>query len=140
MSAVVFRILMLYPTILSSDTMARMGHVRPQLDKISEEYKRLSAKGQTSEAMAYRQTETKALKEFAGVSTVGLWLPLVLQIPLGFGTFRFLRNLSQTPNLGMETGGLLWFSDLSIPDPYYSLPIAMALWMHLFARVSIRQT
>jgi YidC/Oxa1 family membrane protein insertase len=137
-SAVIFRVLMLYPTVLSSDTMARMSHVRPQLERITEEYKRLSQSGRTAEAIAYRQTETAALKEFAGVSTTGLWLPLVIQAPLGFGTFRFLRNLSETPNLDMEYSGVLWFTDLTVADPYYVLPLAMSLWMHLFARVSIR--
>jgi YidC/Oxa1 family membrane protein insertase len=139
-SAVVFRIAMFYPTVMSSDTMARLGHMRPQQDKIMEEYKRLSDRGQTTEALAYRQTEMKALKEFGGVSNTGLWLPLAIQVPLGFGTFRFLRSLSATPNVGIETGGTLWFTNLSVADPYYVLPVAMALWMHLFARVSVRQT
>jgi YidC/Oxa1 family membrane protein insertase len=136
-SAIVFRIAMLYPTIMSSDTMARMGHIRPQVERINEEYNRLQAKGQTTEALAYRTTEMKALREHAGVSTLGLWIPMAIQIPLGFGTFRFLRSLSATPNIGIETGGALWFTDLSIPDPYYILPVGMALWMHLFARVSV---
>ena len=26
----------------------------------------------------------------------------------------------------METGGLGWFSDLTIPDPYYGLSLALA--------------
>jgi YidC/Oxa1 family membrane protein insertase len=139
-SAAVFRLLMLYPTIMSSDTMAKMGHIRPQMDKITEEYKRLQAQGKSAEAMAYRTAEMKSIKEIAGANALGMWLPLAIQIPLGFGTFRFLRSLSATPNIGMETGGALWFTDLSIPDPYFILPVAMAIWMHLFARVSLRQT
>jgi YidC/Oxa1 family membrane protein insertase len=139
-SAVVFRLAMLYPTIMSSDTMARLGHIKPQMDKINEEYKRLSDNGQATEALAYRQTEHKALKEFAGASTTGLWLPLAIQLPLGFATFRFLRNLCATPGVGRETGGIWWFADLSVADPYYILPVLMALWMHLFARVRVGHT
>jgi YidC/Oxa1 family membrane protein insertase len=33
----------------------------------------------------------------------------------------------------MKTGGILWFTDLTIPDPYFLLPIltAASLWAAL---------
>merc|ERR1719268_89440 len=37
-----------------------------------------------------------------------------------------LRGLANLPLESMETGGLSWFSDLTIPDPYYGLPLILA--------------
>ena len=36
------------------------------------------------------------------------------------------RGLANLPLESMETGGLSWFSDLTIPDPYYGLPLILA--------------
>jgi YidC/Oxa1 family membrane protein insertase len=64
----------------------------------------------------------KELQRKHGVKPSYLYLGF-LQIPLGIGMFRLLRNMSEIPVPGLETGGLLWFSDLTVPDPLYILPL-----------------
>lgn len=47
----------------------------------------------------------------------------MVQIPLGIGMFRVINGMAALPVPSFETGGLLWFTDLTIPDPYFLLPI-----------------
>ena len=35
------------------------------------------------------------------------------------------RGLANLPMESMESGGLGWFTDLTIPDPYYGLPLLL---------------
>ena len=47
-----------------------------------------------------------------------------VQIPLWMTFFFTMRHLVRPDAcLGLETGGLLWFTDLTAKDPYYGLPI-----------------
>lgn len=34
-----------------------------------------------------------------------------------------LRGMSSAPVESMKTGGLFWFTDLTVPDQYYLLPL-----------------
>ena len=34
-----------------------------------------------------------------------------------------MRQMATLPVESFQTGGLLWFTDLCVPDPYYILPL-----------------
>ena len=34
-----------------------------------------------------------------------------------------IREMANVPIESMKTGGMLWFTDLTVPDPYYVLPV-----------------
>jgi len=34
--------------------------------------------------------------------------------------------MAALPVVSMQSGGLFWFSDLTIPDPYFALPLMTA--------------
>ncbi len=38
-------------------------------------------------------------------------------------TFYGIRKLCKLPLESFQTGGVLWFPDLTIPDPYFVMPI-----------------
>lgn len=38
-----------------------------------------------------------------------------------------IREMASVPIESMKTGGLLWFTDLTVPDPYYVLPLLSCL-------------
>ena len=38
-----------------------------------------------------------------------------------------IREMASVPIESMKTGGMLWFSDLTVPDPYYVLPVLSCL-------------
>ena len=47
----------------------------------------------------------------------------LIQIPIFFGMFRMCNICSKLPVPGWDTGGILWFMDLTATDPYFILPI-----------------
>lgn len=51
-----------------------------------------------------------------------LW-PIAIQAPMYMSLFLLLRNLTNIPVEGLATGGAFWFIDLTVPDPYYALPM-----------------
>ena len=69
--------------------------------------------------------EKSALYKSAGIIWWKSFTPF-LQVPIGFGTFRLLRGMASLPVPGLDVGGLLWVYDLSVPDPYYFLPLVTA--------------
>ena len=34
--------------------------------------------------------------------------------------------MTALPVVSMQSGGLLWFTDLTVPDPYFALPLITA--------------
>ena len=52
-----------------------------------------------------------------------------LQAPVFMSFFFGLRALANHPIPAMETGGAMWFSDLTVHDPYYVLPVVSAASM-----------
>lgn len=53
-------------------------------------------------------------------------MPLV-QMPIFVSFFVALRAMARAPLASMTTGGTLWFTDLTTPDPYYALPVLACL-------------
>lgn len=47
----------------------------------------------------------------------------VFQLPVFLSVFIGVRQMANLPVESMKFGGVLWFTDLTIPDPYYALPL-----------------
>ncbi|XP_069820298.1 mitochondrial inner membrane protein OXA1L [Dendropsophus ebraccatus] len=58
----------------------------------------------------------------------GFLVPLV-QAPVFISFFVALRQMSYLPVPSMQTGGLWWFADLTVSDPYYVLPLIVTTSM-----------
>ena len=61
-------------------------------------------------------------------------IPLA-QIPVFVSFFLGIRRMANLPVESMKTGGLLWFPDLTIADPYFLLPILCSASMLLTIEV-----
>ncbi|SPO06084.1 uncharacterized protein DNG_08773 [Cephalotrichum gorgonifer] len=87
-----------------------------------------------------RQAAVLAMKSYEEKYRVKKFMPLInmLQIPIGFGMFRILRAMSDLPVPSLETGGMLWFTDLTIPDPWFILPMVGPLAMLATMRITNR--
>jgi YidC/Oxa1 family membrane protein insertase len=48
-------------------------------------------------------------------------------MPLFISLFLAVRDMSAIPIPGMTKQGVLWFTDLSVPDPYMILPVVAGL-------------
>jgi len=60
-----------------------------------------------------------------GINPLKNVIPIMGQMPIFMSMFFGLRGLANLPMESMESGGLGWFSDLTIPDPYYGLPLLL---------------
>ncbi|CAB1130275.1 membrane protein of unknown function [Candidatus Hydrogenisulfobacillus filiaventi] len=68
------------------------------------------------------QMELMALYREEGVNPASGCLPLLLQLPVMYGLFEVLRTYPY--HVGH---GLLWLQNLNQPDPYYVLPVLVAV-------------
>ena len=134
LTALLFRLALFKVYVNASDVSARMAVVNPSIAPIR-------ARLQTArdvkdvEAMQRIATELRDVYTSAGIQMWRVWVPMI-QIPIGFGTFRLMRGMADLPVPGFEDGGLLWITDLTIPDPYFALPVLTGLAFHLTFRVS----
>ena len=74
-----------------------------------------------------RATRSSLPREFLVTTQVRPWMTAVGafgQLPLWITFFFTMRHLvREGAGLGLETGGMLWFADLTQRDPYYVLPL-----------------
>ena len=58
-------------------------------------------------------------------------------MPFFISFFLGIRGLANYPLESMMYGGILWFPDLSVADPYYVLPVFTAVTMFITMEVCI---
>lgn len=58
------------------------------------------------------------------------------QAPVFISFFIALRKMAYLPVPSLQTGGLLWFTDLTAADPFYILPLAVTGTMFFILEVS----
>jgi YidC/Oxa1 family membrane protein insertase len=60
-------------------------------------------------------------------------LPMLCQGAIFASMFFALRGMAACPVESMKDGGALWFTDLTVPDPYYLLPLitSSSLFIHI---------
>lgn len=62
-------------------------------------------------------------------------LYLSFQAPVFVSFFIALRKMAYLPVPSLQTGGLLWFPDLTAADPFYILPLAVTGTMFFILEV-----
>ena len=133
-TALLTRALFFWPILASSDMAARMATLAPRLAPIQAKLKAAQARRDAvgTQAAGY---ELQAAYKASGVSVLKMFGPVALQAPIGFGAFRLLRNLALHNVPGLEDGGLLWFADLSVRDPYLALPAVTSFMLYYTLKV-----
>ncbi|RYO82258.1 hypothetical protein DL762_000267 [Monosporascus cannonballus] len=127
-AATLWRVILFLPTLRASKSSALMQEMQksPEYLQASEEFKLAAYRTHDNMAMMKARARMTAIRKQAGVSF--WWLPVpLLTVPFSFGMFRLVRGMASIPVPSMETGGFAWFTDLTIHDPYYILPIANVL-------------
>jgi YidC/Oxa1 family membrane protein insertase len=120
---IVVKLLTLYWTQKSMRSMKAMSKLKPEMDKIREKYPDDKQKQNLEMMNLYK---TRQISPFGGC------LPLLLQMPIWFALYRTLATaaeLYQAPFLG-------YIRDLTAPDPYFIIPIALTALMFLQARIT----
>ncbi len=106
------RLLLLPINISSMKSMKKMQKIQPQLKAIKEKYK--------DDPMRVNQ-ETMALMKREKANPIGGCLPMLLQLPVFFALYSVL---GQSVEL-YKSPFIFWITDLSYPDPFFVLPIAV---------------
>jgi len=103
-------------------SMRKMQALQPQMKAIQDRYKDLKVSDPARQKM---NTEVMNLYREKGVNPASGCVPMLLQFPV---LLAFYSMLSQSIELrGAEFA--LWITDLSQPDPYFIIPIMMAVTM-----------
>ncbi|KAE8447829.1 hypothetical protein EG329_010058 [Mollisiaceae sp. DMI_Dod_QoI] len=132
LTAIAARAVLFRPYIDAAETSARLATIQPFSAPITAKMQAATKEGDADKAMQLRG-ELQRLHKRAGIKPWKSFVPM-LQIFAGYGTFFILRAMSKLPVPGLETGGALWFYNLTIPDPYLILPIATAGVLHWVLR------
>lgn len=120
--------------IKAADTNARTLALTPITAPITARISAARASGDQTAMMAAMQ-EQFAIRKRAGVKLRHTFYPMLAQTVIGFCGFRLLRACVALPVPEFRDQGILWLSDLTVPDPYALLPLAMAGCMHLVVRL-----
>jgi YidC/Oxa1 family membrane protein insertase len=109
-------------------SMLKMQRIAPQIKAIQEKYKKY---GLRDPRKAEMNVEVSALYKKEGVNPAGGCLPLLIQMPF---LFAYYRMLGVAIDLRHASWG--WVHDLSAPDPFYILPIAIVVTMFFMQRLT----
>jgi len=104
---------------------SRMAHLQPELAMIKKRYEALGTPSQ-AEQKAFAENMQGLFKRYEVTPFAALTAPLV-QAPLFMGMFFGMRKLPDLFPEACANGGLFWFTDLTVPDPTYILPLACGL-------------
>ena len=110
-------------------SMRKMQALQPQMKAIQDRYAGLKA---TDPAKQKMNTEVMNLYREKGVNPASGCVPMLMQFPV---LLAFYAMLGQSIELrGADFG--LWINDLSQPDPYYVIPVLMAVTMFWQQRIT----
>lgn len=109
--------LVLYPlTHKQMASMAKMKELKPEMDRINELYADDREKKGAAVMELYRKK---------GVNPMAGCFPVLLQLPIWFSLYSSLSSNIRLLNAPFA----LWWTDLSSPDPYFVLPLALGVLM-----------
>src|SRR5215208_1598430 len=129
MLTIVVRTLLFPLTVKQVRSMRAMQDLRPEMERIRAQYRDNRPK---------QQEEMMKLYQERNVNPLGGCLPIVVQMPIFIGIFYLIRQFGGyrigdrvvPPKYeSFHEGGILWFQNLSNPDPIYLLPVISALTM-----------
>lgn len=125
--------LLFSPFILKQNvTGIKLYNLTPETQKIQEKVNEAMCTGNNYETAMQRSKLFLLYKEHDVSIWQRLW-PSLIQAPAFASIFLLLRRLSNQPVESMLTGGAFWFENLTVPDPYYILPLmtSASLWLQM---------
>jgi YidC/Oxa1 family membrane protein insertase len=128
LQTLIINITLLPLRIAQMKSMLKMQRVAPQIKSIQEKYKKYSLRDPRKAAM---NEEVSALYKKEGVNPAGGCLPMLIQFPFLIAYYRMLGVA-----LDLRHAHWLWIRDLSAPDPWRLLPIAVVLTMLIMQRMT----
>ena len=114
----IFIKIILYPLSKSSlRSMHKMSSLQPKITELREKYKNNPQK---------QHTEIMGLYKSEGINPLGGCLPMLFQMPVFFALYPVVGRAFELRKAMFIP---YWIEDLSRPDPYFILPVAMGISM-----------
>uniref|UniRef100_A0A0R3RIF4 Mitochondrial inner membrane protein OXA1 n=1 Tax=Elaeophora elaphi TaxID=1147741 RepID=A0A0R3RIF4_9BILA len=126
LATVSLRLLMVFVPIASHRLMGRVQLYKKEIDGFKEQMESAQRSGDFLQAM---ETQ-KELKDFLKTKNIKLYRQFMFMSLNGaiFMTqFIAVKKLADADFPGLSSGGLYWFKNLTVPDPYYLLPLVSAI-------------
>ncbi|KAL4927766.1 membrane insertase OXA1 [Aspergillus undulatus] len=119
-----------FRSVNSTTKLANTSHITAP---IKEEMFAANKAGNLIEAQRKRAEWSQKNRDL-GIKTEDMFIPMLLQIPLGYGCYRTINGMSHLPVPGLASEHFAWITDLTVCDPYFIIPIATSLFLHLSLR------
>jgi YidC/Oxa1 family membrane protein insertase len=129
MLTVVVRTLLFPLTYRQVKNMRKMQDLKPEMDEVRARYKDDVPKQRDEIARLYQERK---------VNPLGGCLPIFVQLPIFLVLYYTIRQFDKLDSF--RTGGLFWFTDLTVADPLFILPVAYVLTMMASQELAMRNT
>ncbi|KAG6798192.1 mitochondrial inner membrane protein OXA1L [Apis mellifera caucasica] len=116
---------------------AKLNNILPQMVKIQENMTEARKCGNSMEAAHFAaELETLFLKNNIKIFPVSNFFKIGAHIPI----FIALREMTSKPVESLKEGGLWWFTDLTLPDQYYLLPLCTTVTMYVISTRALKNS
>uniref|UniRef100_A0A670YRH9 Membrane insertase YidC/Oxa/ALB C-terminal domain-containing protein n=1 Tax=Pseudonaja textilis TaxID=8673 RepID=A0A670YRH9_PSETE len=111
---------LVFPIIVKCQQQAvNLNNHYPQMSEMNSRISNARKSGNQKEC----KLRVQEMSGFYTAYRLDLFFPLRSQMPIFISFFFALRKMAECPVPSMQTGGILWFTDLTTSDPYYALPL-----------------
>ncbi|CAL4114082.1 unnamed protein product [Meganyctiphanes norvegica] len=118
---------LLFPLVIKAQKNgAKMANHMPQMQILQMKITEARNSGNQMEAARISHELANFYKEKDISIGKTVMVPLA-QAPIFMSMFFGLRGMANLPVESMKTGGMYWFTDLTVADPYFALPIITSL-------------
>jgi YidC/Oxa1 family membrane protein insertase len=119
---IVIKLILMPLTLKGLHSSRAMQEIQPQIKEIQKKYAKDKEK---------LSAETMALYKEHGVNPMGGCLPMLVQLPIFFAMYGAILELAR----GGFAQAFLWLPNLSLPDPWYILPVAAVVFQFVQQRM-----
>lgn len=141
LTTISLRVTLLPLVILQARQSSNVARFKPQLDHLQENVKKAQLEaGKSMQHMKQAEQAANDLKDFYKKHNMRPFLSLAMalgQMPIWMSMFFALRDMAARSGdpFGFASGGALWWTDLTVKDPYYGLPVICGTTMWLMVNM-----
>lgn len=122
---ILVKTLMLPLTVKSIRSSKAMQDLAPKIKELQKKHGGDRQKASAEQMVLYQQY---------GVNPMAGCLPMIIQIPIFWGVYHAIRNLSGS-HTGVWDSGFLWLQNLDVADPIHVLPIVAGIFQLIQSRM-----
>lgn len=121
-TTVILRVCLFPLSIKFAKNAAKMAKIQPELTEIMKRAQYYAKSGATEQQQKEMVKVAELYRSHDCSPFTMMTLPF-MQLPFFMSFFIGLRKMALAPLESMKSGGMLWFSDLTVADPAHALPL-----------------